>query len=206
MSTLWPDLRQAVRMLARHRLSSLAAVLAICLGIGPTTAIFSVVYATLLAPLPYAQPEQLVMVWSQARGSRNVVSGGDYLEWKERATAFQYLEAFEYRGFNLSTPQEPERIPVRLVSPNGYRLHGEPVWLGRDFLPDEDQPGRNHVAILSHSLWSRRFGADRSIIGRDIRLDSQPYMVVGVLPPGLWDRLGAGRVAAADVHRRSTQS
>ena len=185
------DLRLAARMLARHRISSLAAVIALCLGIGPTTAIFSVVHGTLLAPLPYPDPDRLVMVWSHVRGGRNVVSVGDYLEWKARTTSFEFLDMFVYRQVNLSSAAEPEAISVRMVSADSYRLHRVPVWLGRDFLPGEDQPGRDRVALLSHSLWSRRFGADPAVIGRDIRFNSTPYTVVGVLPPGTWDRLDA---------------
>jgi putative ABC transport system permease protein len=191
LGSFWQDLRLAARMLAQHRVSSLAAVIALCLGIGPTTAIFSVVYGTLLAPLPYPDPDRLVIVWSHVRGGRNPVSVGDYLEWKARATSFEFLDTFVYRQVNLSSTAEPEAISVRMVSADSYRLHRVPVWLGRDFLPGEDQPGKDRVALLSHSLWSRRFGADPAIIGRDIRLNSTPYTVVGVLPPGTWDRLNA---------------
>src|ERR671918_2305092 len=110
---LWSDLRFAVRGLIGAPGLSAAAVLALALGIGPNTAIFSIVYATLLAPAPYPNPDQLVIVWSQARGNREGASFADYLEWKEQAASFQYLEPFWPRGFNLATQDAPERVRAR---------------------------------------------------------------------------------------------
>jgi len=192
MSVLSSDLRLAVRGLIKARGFSIAAIAALALGIGPNTAIFSVVYATLLAPLPYPEPDQLVMVWSKTpSGVRNSVSSGDYLAWKESATSFQYLEPFSPRAFNLATSDEPLRVRARRVTPDGHRLLGEGVALGRDFLPDDDEPGKNQVVLLSNRLWRQRYGADPGMIGRDIRMDGQPYTVVGVLPPGPSDRLPA---------------
>jgi hypothetical protein len=192
MSALWSDLRFAVRALTKAPGFSVAAIAALALGIGPNTAIFSVVYATLLAPLPFPAPDQLVMVWSKTpSGLRNAVSAGDYLAWKQSATSFQYLEAFSHGAFNLATPDEPLRVRVRTVTPDGHRLLGEGVALGRDFLAGDDQPGRNQVVLLSTRLWKQRYGGDPRLIGRDIRMDGRPYTVVGVLPPGPSDRLPA---------------
>jgi putative ABC transport system permease protein len=191
MGLLIQDLRFGARMLVKKPGFTLIAVLSLALGIGPNTAIFSIVYATLLAPAPYPNPDQLVIVWSQARGNREGTSFADYLEWKEQATSFQYLEPFWPRGFNLATQEAPERVRARQTSPSGHRMYGEDVWLGRDFAPDEDQPGKNHVALLRHRLWRERFGSDPSIIGRDIHLDGTPYKVIGVLRPGVKDRLPA---------------
>jgi putative ABC transport system permease protein len=192
MSVLLSDLRFAVRGLVKARGFSIAAIAALALGIGPNTAIFSVVYATLLAPLPYPEPEQLVMVWSKPpSGGRSSVSSGDYLAWKESAKSFKYLEPFSPRAFNLATPDEPLRVRARRVTPDGHRMLGEGVALGRDFLPGDDQPGRNQIVLLSNRLWRQRYGADTAIIGRDIRMDGRPYTVVGVLPPGPSDRLPA---------------
>ena len=114
---------------------SLAIIGALALGIGPNTAIFSIVYATLLGPMPYPNPEQLVLLWSKVRNSRDGTSPADYLEWKQQATSFQYLEPILPRGFNLSTPEAPERVRARQTSVEGYRMWGEPVFLGRDFAP-----------------------------------------------------------------------
>jgi putative ABC transport system permease protein len=192
MSVLWSDVRLAVRGLMKAPGFSVAAIAALALGIGPNTAIFSVVYATLLAPLPYAEPDQLVMVWSKTpAGVRNNVSSGDALAWKEAATSFQYLEPFTSRAFNLATSDEPMRVRARLVTPDGHRMLGEGVALGRDFLPDDDDPGKNQVVLLSNRLWRERYGADAGIIGRDIRMDGRPYTVIGVLPAGSSDRLPA---------------
>src|SRR5688572_24287713 len=139
MSVLWSDLRFAVRGLRKAPGFSLAAIAALALGIGPNTAIFSVVYATLLGPLPFPEPDQLVNVWSKPpSGVRNSVSSGDYLAWKESATSFQYLEAATHGPFNLATPDEPLRVRARLVTPDRHRMLGEGVALGRDFLPEDD--------------------------------------------------------------------
>jgi putative ABC transport system permease protein len=191
MGSFIQDLRFGVRTLVKKPGFTLIAVLSLALGIGPNTAIFSIVYATMLAPPPYPNPDQLVIVWSQARGSRDATSPADYLEWKEQATSFQYLEPIWARGFNLATQEAPERIRARQTSTNGHRMWKEDVWLGRDFAPDEDQPGKNHVALLRHRLWRERFGSDPGIIGRDIRLDGTPYKVIGVLQPGVNDRIPA---------------
>ena len=186
------DLRFAVRALRKAPGFSAAAIAALLLGIGPNTAIFSVVYATLLAPLPYPEPEQLVMVWSKTpSGDRSSVSPGDYLVWKETATSFRYLEPFSPRPFNLSTIDEPLRARARRVTPDGHRMLGEGVALGRDFQPGDDQPGKNQIVLLSNRLWRRGYAADPDIIGRDIRMDGRPYTVVGVLPAGPSDRLPA---------------
>jgi putative ABC transport system permease protein len=189
MGSFLQDLRFGARTLVKKPGFTLIAVLSLALGIGPNTAIFSIVYATLLAPMPYPNPDQVVMVWSQARGGRDNTSIADYLEWKEQATSFQYLEPIWPRGFNLATPEAPERVIARQTSTDGHRMWGEDVWLGRDFAPDEDQPGKNHVVLMRHRLWRERFGADPGIIGRDIRLDGTSYKVIGVVQPGVNDRI-----------------
>jgi putative ABC transport system permease protein len=192
MSALWSDLRSAVRTLRKSPGFSAAAIAALILGIGPNTAIFSVVYATLLAPLPYPDPEQLVMVWSKTpAGGRSPVSPGDYLAWKESARSFRYLEPFSPRPFNLSTIDEPLRVRARRVTPDGHRMLGEGVALGRDFQPGDDEPGKNQIVLLSNRLWQRGYAADPGMIGRDIRMDGRPFTVIGVLPPGPSDRLPA---------------
>src|SRR5688572_5940108 len=123
MSNLWSDLRLAFRALKTARGFSLAAILALALGIGPNTAIFSVVYATLLGPLPFPEPDQLVNVWSKTpSGDRSGVSSGDYLAWRESATSFQYLDASTHGGFNLATPDEPLRVRARMATSDQHRL------------------------------------------------------------------------------------
>jgi putative ABC transport system permease protein len=189
---LWLDLKTAIRGLSATPWLSAAAVIALALGIGPNTAIFTIVYATLLAPLPFSNPDQLVRVTPMVGEVQDRVSLADYLEWKKRATSFQALEAFSPgRTLNLATRDAPEVVIARQVTPGGHRMLREGVWLGRDFRADEDQPGKQHVVLLTHRLWRERFGADRDIIGRDIRMDAIPYTVVGVLEPGSWDRAPA---------------
>ena len=189
---LWLDLKTAVRGLRATPWLSAAAVVALALGIGPNTAIFSIVYATVLAPLPYANPDQLVRVTPMVGNAQDRASAAEYLEWKKRATSFQALEAFRPgRTLNLAIGDAPEIVIARQVTPGGHRMLSERVFLGRDFRADEDQPGKQHVVLLTHRLWRERFGADRDIIGRDIRMDAIPYTVVGVLEPGSWDRTPA---------------
>ena len=197
---LGSELKFAVRGLLRTPWLAAAAVIALALGIGPNTAIFSIVYATLFAPLPYSNPDQLARVTPMAGNAQDRASAAEYLEWKKRATSFQALEAVSPgRTLNLATPDAPEIVLARQVTPGGHSMLSEGVWLGRDFRADEDQPGKQYVVLLSHRLWRERFGADPDIIGRDIRMDSIPYTVVGVLVRAGGDdvrrraeRLGAG--------------
>jgi putative ABC transport system permease protein len=189
---LWSEFTAAVRGLIGAPGLSAAAVIALALGIGPNTAIFSIVYATLLAPLPFSDPHQLVRLTPMAGNAQDRASVAEYLEWKKRATSFQALEGFRPgRTLNLAIGNVPEIVTARQVTPGGHRMLSERVFLGRDFRADEDQPGKQHVVLLTHRLWRERFGADRDIIGRDIRMDSIPYTVVGVLEPGSWDRAPA---------------
>jgi putative ABC transport system permease protein len=182
------DLRFAFRLLAKSPGFTAIAVLALALGIGPNTAIFSVVYANLLAPLPYPHAERLVLIWSKVKGDRNQVSAADFLDWKRQASSFQQMAAFVERPYNLSSRQEPQYIDGQPVSPNWYKLLGEKVWMGRDFRPDEDQSGKDHVFILSHRCWASRFGSDPNIIGKQFQLNGEPYTAIGVMPAGPSDR------------------
>src|SRR5262249_11578550 len=168
---------------------TLIAVLTLGLGIGATTAIFSVVYATLFEPMPYPKPDQLMMVWSKYAEGRGSVSVGDYLEWKRRSKSFQYLEAWNGGPFNVATAERPEQVEGSMLTADFDRMIGTPMFLGRDFLPEEGESGKEHVVILSHRLWNERFGANREIIGQQIRMNGEPYKVVGVRQPGQADRL-----------------
>jgi hypothetical protein len=167
---------------------TITAVLTLALGIGATTAIFSVVYAV-FEPMPYPKADQLVMVWSKVQGERNSISPGDYLEWKRRSTSFKDINAWFGGSFNVATSERPEQIDGSPQTPGFFRMEGLPMLLGRDFLPEEGEPGRDRVVILSNRMWSRDFAADPAIIGKDIRMNGEPYKVVGVLPPGMYDRL-----------------
>ena len=188
MRFIWKDLRYGVRNLLKHRGFAVVAVLTLALGVGATTALFSVVYAV-FEPMPYPKPDQLVMVWSKVQGHRTSVSPGDYIEWKRRSSSFQALGAWGGDSFNVATKERPEQIDGSPRTPGFFQMEGLPMLLGRDFLPEEGEPGKENVVILSNRLWSKHFGADTTIIGKQIRMNGEPYTVVGVLPAGMYDRL-----------------
>jgi len=177
-----------LRQLRTHPGFAMVAVLTLALGIGATTAIYTMLYATLLAPMPYPHPEQLVMVWSKIGGDRNEVSAGDFLDWKRQSSVFQQLNAWSGHDFNLSTADHPEMVSGQVATPGWFSMQGFPFFLGRDLLPEEGEPGKDHEVILTHRLWAR-LGANRSIIGQQIRMNAELYTVVGVLAPGVADRL-----------------
>ena len=187
MQHLLQNLRFSLRMLARKPGLAITVLLTLALGIGANTAIFTVDYATLLAPLPYPHPNQLVMVWSKIQGFRNTTAAGDYLDWKRQATAFTEMEAWTGKSFNIATKDQPEYLQAVVETPGLFSMMGEPMFLGRDFLPEEGVAGRDHVVILTHKLW-QKLGADPHIIGTTLRLDGEPYTVVGVQRAGINDR------------------
>ena len=189
MTNLWRDLQFGFRLLFKNPGFAYIAVLALALGIGANTAIFSVIYATLLAPLPFPHPDQLVMVWSKFQGNRNVTAAGNFLEWQRSSTAFQTLCAWTGSSLNLSTANRPEQIQARLATPGMISMMGDRFLMGRDFLPEEGQPGRDHEAILTNKIWRTRFAADSGIVGRQVHMNGEPYTIVGVLAPGQADRL-----------------
>jgi len=203
------DLRYAFRMLRRSPGFTAVAVLTLALGIGANTAMFSVVNAVLLKALEYRHPEQLVIL-----GERNSVSTLPnpvaYLHWREQRHLFSYVAAAIPTGeMNLTGTERAERLQASLVSANYFDLLGVPPALGRAFLPGEDQPGRDRVAVLSNRLW-RRLGADSSIIGKDLLLNGEKYTVAGVMPAGgIFDRgkalLWAPLALKPDRIRVSTQ-
>jgi putative ABC transport system permease protein len=194
MQTILRNLQYAIRQLIKSPVFTLTAALTLALGIGANTAIFTVVYATLLAPMPYPEPDQLVMVWSKIQGNRNGISAGDFTDWKNQSTVFQDLNAWTGGSFNLATKDQPEYVQGQFTTPGMYRMMGVKFTYGRDFLPDEGTAGKEHVVILLNKLW-KRLGADPNIIGKPIRIDGTPYTVVGVLAPGVTDRLDQWLIA-----------
>ena len=187
MQTLLKNLRFSLRLLGRNPGLTITVLLTVALGIGANTAIFTVDYATLLAPLPYPHPDQLVMVWSSIQGNRNGVAAGDFTDWKQQNTVFSDLNAFSGTSFNIATKDQPQYLQATLATSGLLQMQGEPLFLGRYFLPEEGRAGHEHVAILTHKLWLK-LGADRKIIGTTLRLDNEPYTVVGVQAPGDADR------------------
>ena len=186
--SLRQDLTFSVRTLIKHLGFTTTAVLTLALGIGATTAMFSVVYAV-FEPMPYPKPNQLVMVWSKIQGERNSVSPGDYLEWKRRNTSFQDINAWSGGSYNVATRERPEQIEGSPRTPGFFKMEGLPMFLGRDFLSEEGVPGNDREVILSNRMWGRHFASDPDIVGKDIRMNGESYKVVGVLPPGMYDRL-----------------
>jgi putative ABC transport system permease protein len=189
MRNLWRDLRFGLRLLWKSPGFTSVAVLALALGIGANTAIFSVVYATLLAPLPYRQPDRIVMVWSLVAGHRNGIAAGDFLDWKRQNTTFESIAAWTGRQMSLSISNHPEQVQAEPGTPGFLGVLGQPFLLGRDFLPEEGELGKDHEVIFTYRLWKNRFGGDREILGKQVRMDAELYTVVGVLAPGATDRV-----------------
>jgi putative ABC transport system permease protein len=189
MPNFWRYVRFGFRLLTKDPGFTAVALLALTLGIGANTAIFSVIYAALLAPMPYPNPNQLVMVWSHINGQNNGVSAGDFLDWKQQNTVFQDIVAWNGTNFSLSTSGTPELVQARAISAGSETMVGCTFSLGRDFLPEEGQLGKDHVVILTNQFWKEHFASDPQIIGKPIRMSGQFYTVVGVLTPGQPDRL-----------------
>jgi putative ABC transport system permease protein len=184
MQDLLKDIRYAVRVLIRKPAFTLAALLTLALGIGANTAMFSLLDAVLLKPLPFKDPDQLVLVWEKPPNGRfNTVSVGDFLDWRKEQRSFVQLEATRRGGsFNLAGRDQPEKITGAYVTAGYFDLLGVKPALGRTFLPDEDQPNRPLVAVLSHQLWQKQFAGDPALVGSDILVSGQKYTVIGILP------------------------
>ena len=177
------DVRYALRQLRRNPGFALAAVLTLALGIGATTAIFSVVDAVVLRPLSYADPSRLMMIdeWTPSVGSIPV-NGLHFQEWRRAAKSFERMALIGALNVNVTDSSEPERLPAARVSSELFPLLGVQPQLGRVFLPEEDVSGRDQVVLISHELWRRRYASDPQIVGRTISIDGAAHQVVGVLP------------------------
>jgi putative ABC transport system permease protein len=184
--TLWQDVRFGWRLMWRRPAYTLIVVIALALGVGANTAIFSVVNTVLLRPLAYREPERLVLIWTRFLPDlpQNWVSGPEVIDFRERSSSFEEIGVLAFPSFNLTEAGEPERVQAGAASANLFPLLGVTPALGRVFHAAEDQPGGERVALLDDGYWRRRFGADPSIVGRRISLDNLSYTVIGVLPPG----------------------
>src|SRR5436190_4830161 len=180
------ELVQDVTFASRHFIAqpgfTLVALLTLAIGIGATSAIFSAVHAVVLQPLPYPAPERLVNVYEDYRGRPGGVSAGNFTDVRAAATTFDGLAAVQYSSFNLTSEGAAERVTGARATAGFFGVLGVKPALGRPFTEAEDEPGKEHVVVLSHRLWARRFGADPSIVGRDVRLGGQAYRVLGVMP------------------------
>ncbi len=182
LDELRQDLSFALRQCRINPGFTIAAVLTLALGIGGTTAIFSVVNAVVLRPFPYADPDRVLLAYTTWSGRPGGTSVGNFDYLRQRVTTLEQFAAVQYSSFNLADEGEPERVPGQRVTWNYFSVFGVPPLYGRTFAPEEDEPGRASVAVLSHQLWTRRFGADRSLLGREIRLSGEPYTVIGIMP------------------------
>src|SRR5215471_13698981 len=185
MEILFTDIRYAFRMMRRSPAFTIVAVLTLALGIGATSSIFSVASAVLLRPLPYQNPERLV--WLSGNNLPGGIksegaSGPDYLDWANQNKSFEQMACFSGWQPTLTGEGEPERIPGSAVSVDMFDLLGKTAYLGRTFLADEDQDGKDHVVIISYALWQRRFGGDTGVLGKSLTLNGNQYLVVGVMP------------------------
>ncbi|HST53137.1 MAG TPA: ABC transporter permease [Pyrinomonadaceae bacterium] len=180
MRTIWQDVRYGFRMLLKSRSFTLVALVALALGIGANTAIFSVVNAVLLRPLPYRDPARLVTV---LHDGWKPVAPANFLDWREQTRVFDSMAAAQVWGPSLTGHDEPEQLHALQLSANMFDVLGVSASLGRTFAEGEDQPGRDHVVVLSDGIWRRRFGGDRKIVGQQIMLDGEAYTVAGVMPP-----------------------
>jgi putative ABC transport system permease protein len=178
------DLTHALRMFRQHRAFTAAAIAALALGIGANTAIFSVVSAVLLKPLPYPDPENVVtFMTTSPQGSGPGASPAKFQHWREQATVVRDVTAYRGTVMNYTGGAAPEQVRASQVSVDYFRLFGAPVVLGRTFSTEEDRPGGERVAVLSYGLWQRRFGGDPKVLGRSISLSGDPYVVIGVIGP-----------------------
>jgi predicted permease len=184
LDDLLQDLRYALRGLRKHRAFTAVAVITLALGIGANTAIFTVINSVLLKPLPYDNPDQLVVLTETVSDRLAGVSYQNYVDWRNQNTVFDNIAALRAReSFNLTGAGESERLQGRLVSANFLTTLGIKPIRGRDFLIEDDQPSATPVAIISHALWQRRFGGDENTVGKQLTLNNQQFTVIGITPP-----------------------
>ncbi len=187
MHTLWQDIRYGARMLLKQPGFTLVAVITLALGIGANTAIFSVVNAVLLRPLPFKESEQLVMVWNKgaeaAGGDRTPLAVADLLDWRAQNRSFESIGAFQNASLNYTGGDVPEQVPGVNVTANFLNVLGVGVQLGRDFLPGDEQVGSPRVVLLSDQFWRSHFAADPKVVGRTMNLNGTSTTIVGVMPP-----------------------
>ena len=188
MNTLH-DIRYAYRMLLKRPSFTLIVVLTLALGIGANTTIFSAIDAVLLNPLPYKEPERLMVMWETNKQlgpemwDRNEVAIGNFIDWRSRNHVFDQLGSLFYTDMNLTGAGDPQRIKSCVVTSNLFQVLGVQPILGRSFLPEEEIPGRPHSVILSYELW-QRLGSDRDLVNKSLTLNGHPVTVSGVMPSG----------------------
>jgi len=186
MSTFVQDLRHGIRMLLQRPAFTIVALLALALGIGANTAIFSVVHAVLLRPMPYPDADRLMTVWddnSRMGWPRDVTGYTTYTDWKAEGSAFESMAIYRNSGPTLTGEQEPQRLQGAVVSPELFQVLGVAPMLGRKIQPGEDKEGAPAVVVLSYAFWQRQFGGDAAVIGKTLQINETPTTVIGVMPP-----------------------
>jgi len=187
MHSLIQDLKYGLRMLWKSPAVTAVAIIALTLGIGANTAIFSVVHAVLLRSFPYAEGDRLAIVWENRKSGKpntqNVINMGNFFDWKTQSSVFSDMAAFFDRNVNLTGDGEPEEVPSQLATTNLFSVLGVNAIKGRTFLPDDGKSDQTRVVVISYDLWQRRFGGDANIIGRKVTLNNLPNEIIGVLPP-----------------------
>jgi len=192
-------LKQTLRSLTLAPGFTTVVIATLAIAIGANSAIFSVLSGVVLKPLPYDQPDQLVMVWeaNPSQGlNQELTSSATFVDWRDRAATFQGMAAYRYLGFTLMLDDVPQRIASAQVTPSLFEVLRTPAALGRTFRREEERPGNERLVIISDGAWQNRFGGDESIIGQTIPLDGEPYEVVGVMPPGFTFPVGDTEVEA----------
>jgi predicted permease len=187
------DVRFGLRSLLRSPAFTVVAILCLALGIGANAAIFSVLNAVLLRPLPYPEPDRLVRIWEAMDNFTGTVSIPNYRDWVQQQTGFEQLAAWRRGSANLQGTGEPERVRSVSATPNLFSVLGRGPQLGRVFDPVRDEPGKAQIAVVAEGLWRTRFGADPGLVGRTLRLDGRQYEVIGIMPasfdfPPGWSR------------------
>src|SRR5438552_3668754 len=216
MSTFMQDLRYTLRLLRRTPGFTVVTILALALGIGANTAIFSVIDAVLLRPLPYEDPGRLVKIWGRFTGigvpkDQNWISAPEFVDIRNLSKGFSHIAAMTGDSFNVTAGGLPERVEGAEVSVSLFPMLGVQAERGRVFLPEEEQVGRDNVVLLSDALWRRRFGADPNLVGRKLPINGRSFQVVGILPPGfqfppdcdIWAPLAFANEDLAPDHRGS---
>jgi predicted permease len=180
------DLRYALRALVRNQSFAIAAILTLGLGIGATTAIFSLVHGVLFRPLPYPAPDRLMVLWNNNTREgieHDITSYANFLDWRQRGEVFEHMAAYRRGSVSVTDGGDPEQVPVALVTIDFLNTFGVLPVHGRSFTPEEMQQGQHRVALLGHALWQRRFGGREDVIDRTITLEGNSYVIAGVLPP-----------------------
>lgn len=189
METLFQDIRYALRQLLKSPGFAVVAVLTLALGIGANTAIFSVVDGVLLRPLGFREPDRIVRIWhvpppqSFPGITQFAVSAANYIDWENQNHVFEQMAIYSGRGFTFNSAEKPERIQAAAVSAKFFEILGVPPLVGGSLLPEQDQPGRSDVVVLSYRFWQEHLGSNRAVVGHDIVMDGRNFRVAGVMPP-----------------------